>query len=680
MTDQAVQSSVPPAAAASENWVGRQRELADLRADVERAGLDTLGGKPAARCRVLLIAGQPGSGRTALAEEFAQRVRADYPDGILRARLTDPGGGVVPLERVTRDLLDALPVVAPAGASEDQLTEVLRAELRDRHAVLLLDDVAASEQLVEVLPETRNCLVVATAEGPLTGVSDVRPCTLGGLDTAASLTLLARCAGSEIRITVDPRAAEQLSELCAHQPAALVLAGGWLAAHPQASVLEAAKQLRARASEGRALVRAFQLVHDSLPRTATRLLRLLPLAPDGFVDAHLASGLAGCSVAAASATLEDFARLGLLRAPGDGGYRVPACLDPLLRELMEKQERPADVLLARARMCERTVRQLRACWAITEPAGSEARQELAEEPRAIRFGSVGQARTWLDTRLPALLAAARLAVAGGELDTLARRLIAALARALQAHRTWEETAPEQYRLHELVLDVAERRDLHRERAAALLNLGDLDAQGHRLADALLRYRSALEATRASGENVESTEAAVRAMDSLGCTYAELEDWDRSADWYGRALALAQTGGDLEVCARLQSRVGAVQLYAGRWADALQAWRAAASGYRRLSDARSCAHALSEVARVQEYAGRPHEALRSCYDGLEWAERAADDRLTAALRLRLADTCERVGDFTSARTHRAKAEALLSELRDEQDQLGAATSAAERIDS
>lgn len=647
--------------------MGRQRELSDLRADVERAGLDTLGGKPAARCRVLLIAGQPGSGRTALAEEFVRRVGEDYPDGVLRARLTDPGGGVVPLERVARDLLDALPALAPAGASDDQLTEVLRAELRERRVILLLDDVAAAEQLVEVLPETRRCLVLATAEGPLTGVPDVRPCTLGGLDTSAALTLLARCAGSEIRITVDPRAAEALSELCAHQPAALVLAGGWLAAHPQASVLEAAKRLRAHASEPRALVRAFQLVHEALPRTATRLLRLLPLVPDGFVDAQLASGLAGCSVAAAGATLEDFARLGLLRSMGDGGYRVPACLDPLLRELMEGQERPGDVLLARARMWERVVRQLRACWAITEPAGSEARKELAQEPRAIRFGGVGQARTWLDSRLPALLAAARLVVADGELDTLARRLIASLARALNAHHSWEETAPEQYRLHELVLGVAERRGLHRERAAALLNLGDLDAQGHRLSDALPRYRSALEATRAAGEGADSTEAAVRAMDSLGRTYAELEDWDRAADWYGRALALAQTSGDVPLCARLESRVGAVQLYAGRWADALHAWRAAAAGYRRLRDARSCAHALSEVARVQEYAGRPHEALRSCYDALEWAGRAGDERLSAALRLRLADTCERVGDFASARAHRAEAEAALSALSASQEE-------------
>lgn len=650
--------------------------MAELRADVERAGLDTLGGKPAPRARVLLIAGEPGSGRTALAEEFVRQVRADYPDGVLRARLTDPGGKVVPLERVARELLDGLSVAAPAGTSEDDLLEILRTALRDRRALLLLDEVAAAEQLLEVLPDHRHCLVLATAEGPLTGVPDVRPCTLGGLDTEAGVALLSRRAGSEIRITVDPTAARKLVELCGQQPASLILMGGWLAAHPQSSVLDAGRALSAFVAEPRALVRAFRLVMDSLPPNAVRMARLLPLAPAGFVDAHLLSGLAGCSVTAARAALEDFARLGLLRPLGDGAYQLPGCLDPLLRELLEAQERPADITLARARMWERVVRLLRACWAITQPPGSQPRRELAEEPPAIRFASVRAAGGWLDSRLPALLAAARQAVAGGELDTLARRLIAGIAQALNVHRTPEAVAPEQYRLHELVLDVAERRELHAERAAALLNLGDLDVRGGRPQEALPRYRAALEAARQVSDSSDGTQASVRAMDSLGGTYAELGDWSRAADWYGRALALVQTQGELSASTRLQSRIGAVQLYAGQWTEALHAWRAAASGFRRLRDAASCAHALSEVARTQEYAGRPHEALRTCQEALVWAERAGERRLRAALHLRLADTCERLGDFPAASGHRAAAGPLLAVERTTGDPLIGEESSAE----
>jgi tetratricopeptide (TPR) repeat protein len=662
VTDQAVRGGAPGGPAAAEGFVGRKRELAGLRADVERSGLGTLSGRPASRSRVLLIAGQPGSGRTALAEEFARQVAGDYPDGILRVRLTDQGGGVVPVARIARDLLDALAVPVPAGAAREELAEALRTALSGRRALLLLDDVAAAEQLVEVLPESRGCLVLATAEGPLTGVPDVRPCTLGGLDSKAAVELLSQRAGTAIRITVDPRAAESLTEACAHRPAALTLVGGWLARHPQSSLSDAVRRLAELSDEPQPLTRAFRLVHGALPATAARMLRLLCLAPDGFVDAHLASGLAGCSVPEAETTLEEFVRFGLLRPVGARSYRVPGCLDPLLRALLTARERPADVLLARARMLERAVRQLHSCWAVTEPGGSQARQELACQPLEMRFANRAAARAWLDFRLPALLAAARLVVAEGELDTLARRFIAALAQALNAHRTAEQVAPEQYRLHELVLDVAERRELHRERAAALLNLGDLDAWTGRLTGALARYRAALEAARADSDRGD-TEAAVRAMDSLGGTYAELEDWPRATDWYGRALALCQSQGDQDGALRLYCRIGAVQIYAGQWGEALNAWRAAVAMHRRQRNPRGYARALGEVARVQEYAGRPYESQRTCYDALQAARKAGDERLQAALRLRLADTCERVGEPEAARAHRAVADRLLTETSD-----------------
>ena len=81
---------------------------------------------------------------------------------------------------------------------------------------------------------------------------------------------------------------------------------------------------------------------------------------------------------------------------------------------------------------------------ITEPDGSTARKKLAGLPRALRFPTATAAAEWLRIRQPALLAAARLAVADGELDTLARRLMAALTRALVAHRGTEDAAPELY--------------------------------------------------------------------------------------------------------------------------------------------------------------------------------------------------------------------------------------------
>lgn len=54
--------------------------------------------------------------------------------------------------------------------------------------------------------------------------------------------------------------------------------------------------------------------------------------------------------------------------------------------------------------------------------------------------------------------------------------MAQLVRAMVAHFGMKAAAPDLYDIHGLVLDVAGRRALPREKAAALLNLADLDAQ------------------------------------------------------------------------------------------------------------------------------------------------------------------------------------------------------------
>ncbi|MFE9094825.1 tetratricopeptide repeat protein [Streptomyces sp. NPDC007264] len=663
MTDQAVDtgggelpgSDLPPAAT-EKHFLGRTRELKELRADIERAGLDTISGRKAPRARVLLIAGRPGCGRTALAEELVRQVADRYRDGVLRARLSEPDGTPVPVERTVRELLTALGLPTPAGADEDDLAQLLREALAGRRVLLLLDDAVTAEQVDMLLPDSPDCLAVAVSEGPLTGIADVRPCTLGGLDTKSALELLTHHTGS-VRITVDPRAAEGLVEECAGQPAALVLAGGWLAARPEAAVADLAKQLRAE-DDGPPLVRVFRFSCAGLPTAARRVLRLLSLAPAGLADPHTASALAGCSVEDARAVLDDLTALGFLRRLGSPlpQYEVPGCLLPMLRALAESQDRPGELQLARARMLERTVRLLQSCRVITETDSPQARERLAALPRALRFPSPRAAEDWLRLRQPALLAAARLAVLDGQLDTLARRLLAALVRAMVAHFGTRAAAPELYGIHRLVLDIAERRDLPRERAAALLNLADLDAQTGRTAEALARYRAALDAGREGNDPY----ATGRAMESVGGTHQEMGDYDRAADWYGRALAQRLARDEDADAARLYGRIATVHTYAGRYGEALRNWRAAIALHRRNGDVAAHARALSELARVQEYAGRPEESLGTCGQAVEWARRAEDPRLQAALQLRMADTLERLGDPAAARLHRGAAERMLGD--------------------
>jgi tetratricopeptide (TPR) repeat protein len=664
---------VPPPDPAAWGFVGRGRELAQLAADIDGPALEAMRGRAAGApgCRVLLVAGRPGSGRTSLAVRFAAEVGERYPAGTLFARLTGPGGVPVPAERTARELLRGLGLTARPGAGAAETLDALSDALRDRPAVLILDDVAEPAQLTALRPSGDACLVVATAAGPLPGVPDVRPCTVGGLDPAACLDLLVGAIG-EVRVTNDPRGAEALAAECAGNPTALRLVAAWLAAQPRISMAEAVRRLRAvaaqqgqqgRQGDGPAddgpVGRAFRLVHAALPKPVSRLLRLLTLAPEGLPDVHVASALAGCSVADARRTLGDLAGCGLLDAePVPSGlptlYRVPGWAHPRLAALLGAAERESEVRLARARMLERTVRLLHSCRLALEPLDPTTRAALDTLPRSLRFSAPDAAAGWLRFRLPALIEAARGAVADGELDTLARRLAAALTRALAADPGAAGTGHERAQLHALVLDVAVRRGLHREQAAALLSLGDLDAAEDRPLDALDRYRAALTAAREGFDGA----AEGRALEAIAGTYLALDDPQRACDWYRRALALRQTRGELEHIARLHARLGALHTYAGNYGPALREWRAAATAHRRLGDLPGQARALGELARTQEYAGHPEDALRTGRDALQWARRAGDQELEAAVLLRMADTLDRLGDPAGARLQRSAAHRLL----------------------
>ncbi|MFD8815775.1 tetratricopeptide repeat protein, partial [Streptomyces sp. NPDC059627] len=203
---------------------------------------------------------------------------------------------------------------------------------------------------------------------------------------------------------------------------------------------------------------------------------------------------------------------------------------------------------------------------------------------------------------------------------------------------------------------ASRPHAPRDPPAALLSRADLAAPPGPPADALVRYRSALDA----GRRANDPYATGRAMESVGGAYQELGDYDRAADWFGRALAERLARDERAEAARLYGRIAGAHTYAGRYGEALRAWRAAVSGHRKNGDVPAQARALSELARVQEYAGRPEESLRTCQEAVEWARRAEDTRLQAALQLRLADTLERLGDSIAASLHRSAAERMLSE--------------------
>ncbi|MFE7593302.1 tetratricopeptide repeat protein [Kitasatospora sp. NPDC057512] len=692
-------------------FVGRRAELAALRAAAARPA--------SGRCPVLVLAGRPGSGRTVLAARFARTVAADYPDGVLFVRLSAPDGGRVPPARAARLLLEQLDpqtAVPLPGTGEDGRDEpgcvALREALVGLRVLLVLDDVRDAGQVWPLLADEPGCLVLATTAGPLTGIEDIDPVILGGLDRQASGELLADLVGGT-RISCDPVGGADLAEACASRPAALRLMAGWLRGNPKIAVTEAARELNrvvgeetsavtgvaaepaaggagaavaavrekekekgrtpkkkegeraAKASgapsagptgaagpggagrgpsgkavpgkpaEGRAgepaaaaaavtesagdpaawvkpgpepaepvpvpdndpLLGAFSLLYRGLPAAQARMLRTLTLAPAQTADPRTASALVGCPVPDAAATLAALAERELLgeeapTADGTPRYRVPGRLYPRLVRLREQEDRPTETELARARLLERLVRLTESARALLDPAaGPGSGQDPVPAP--LRLRSAAHAREWLLGERELLLGAVADAIGQGDLDGSAGRLVTALLRALPL--TGAAAPTDLYRLHELVLTVAERNGRPRRASAALLNLGDLQASAGRWEQAAAHYRAALEHAR----KADDEPLCARALESAANCHRALGDAVRAADWYGRALGLRQALGDHAAEARLLARVAEAHTAQRRFDEADREYRAALAVLRRLGDERGLEAVGGALADLRE---------------------------------------------------------------------------------
>ena len=221
---------------------------------------------------------------------------------------------------------------------------MVREALADRRVCSCSTTRPTPSRSTPLLPDNPDCLVVAVAAGP----ADRHPRRTARARSAAWTpsprsscwaASPARCASPST-----PRPPSRSSRQCGGQPAALMLAGGWLAARPKASVADVAKQLRGLPDDAeqpagaRPLARAFRLVYASLPQPAARMLRLLALAPGrpGRPAHRLRAGrLLGrggphrrWTTSSRSACCTAFR--------STPQYEVPGCLAPLLRALLPR--------------------------------------------------------------------------------------------------------------------------------------------------------------------------------------------------------------------------------------------------------------------------------------------------------------------------------------------------------
>ncbi|WP_233157981.1 AfsR/SARP family transcriptional regulator [Actinokineospora bangkokensis] len=461
---------------------------AELVATLRRVLLDREAPRAA---NVVVLAGKPGVGKSALAAHVAHRVcEHDFPDGQLYCELGGTGPSPVSPSDVLGRFLRALGVLVEGiPDSLGERAALFRHLISDRRLLVVLDDAASESQVAHLLPGNSRCAVLVTSRVRLTGLAGGRVFEVDVLEPAQAVQLLVRVIGQE-RVAAERAAAEALVRLVDRLPLALRIVSARLAARPTLTLswmlerLSDEKRRLDELSHGELVVRAsVALTYDSLDPQARRLLRLLSALRCATFPAWVAGVLLDVGVDRGSALLEHLVDMQMIEiAPAGAGsaprYRFHGLLWLFARERSEVEDDGAHHAVARvvARWLElaRT-----AHTTLYGRDGSTVLHSGVERPE-LPADLVRQVKedplAWLEFERDCLCGAVDMAADSG-LDEHAWDLAVTLVALFEArlyHDDWERT-------HERALEAVRAAGHERGEAALLCSLGSMHLSGRRLA-------------------------------------------------------------------------------------------------------------------------------------------------------------------------------------------------------
>ncbi|WP_330273607.1 tetratricopeptide repeat protein [Lentzea sp. NBC_00516] len=546
---------------------------------------------------IAVIAGAAGVGKTTLAVHWAHRVRDRFGGGQLYVNLRGhaPAAPMPPVEALSR-FLSALGV--PAGQIPpdlDRAADLYRTLLADRRMLVLLDDARDVEQVRPLLPGGPGSAVVVTSRyglGGLVARDGAAYFALGVLTPQEAHALLVRTLGAA-RAEADPGATVDLARLCGFLPLALRIAAANLTLRPERTISDHVTELAADdrldrlsvVGDDETAVRvAFDHSYAALPPAAARLFRLLGLVPGPDFGVSAATALIGADAGPALALLAD-AHLLLRPAPGRYAFH-----DLLRLYAAEREENDAERAEATGRLLD---------WYL----GGVDAGALTLFPQRIRlpisvatqgFDAQAEALAWLDTELPNLVAAARLAAERGP-----ARVAWLLADSLRGYCWLRMCTVEWLAIATAGLTAATSADEPTGRAAAELSLADLHRLHGRYRIAIEHYTQAVEQARSGGW----LGGANIALSNLGTAYFWLGELPAAAEHYRQSLEVAVRTGRVAGEANTLGNLGLVCQLQGELDRAAEHHTRALDLHRRLGNRSNEAVNLANLGETYHLLGR-----------------------------------------------------------------------------
>ena len=625
-------------------FTGRQEELARLiTAATSRREADGMGAKTVV---VSAIEGMAGVGKTQLAVHAAHElVRGGHFAEVqlhVNLRGFDPDLPPADPSAVLEAFLRQLAVPAqqiPAGL--DERAVMFRDRLRDRHALVLLDNAADEIQVRDLIPASPRCLVLITSRRSLAGLDGVTPYLLDTFTDAEAFDLLARIVGHD-RVAAEPGAAARIIDYCDRLPLALSLTAARLRSRPAWTLAQLADRMEAGRLDalragGRSIRPVFDLSYRELTEPLQRVFRLLGQHPGPDFTAAMAAVLADISPSAAEDCLDQLLDENLVRQSTPGRYEFH---DLLRAYAVEVAAESADGDAAAA--LERLARWfLHSAYRAAQAMKAPVLPELGDgdEAASLRFDSYAAALAWCDAE-HANLDAVHRAAAEKDIYEVTWQLPVVLAhfRHIRFHGANSVVA------HRAAVEAARARGDRKVVAWNLLgistSLADLPQQGAQeemISEALSLYREVrdsqgegwalMELGRLynvrgrSAEAIEVLELSIACNGSdprhvmicqvnLGVAYYGVGDVEAAYRYTEQALTAARAGGEQRPECILLSNLGDLNLELGRAEAAHDFYTEQQLVAEQIGNEEQRGRGLIGLGKAFEAMGRPEQAQAS----------------------------------------------------------------------
>jgi transcriptional regulator with XRE-family HTH domain len=369
-----------------------------------------------------LITSSGGMGKTTLAVRAAHQLRPSFPGGVLFLDLLGMaqrlGAGQRPMAAgdALRLLLRAL------GVADEQVpgdiherASLYRSVLRDRRALIVLDNAGSEEQVRPLLPGESPSRALITSRPLLTGLEGVRRLALEPLAPPEARELLTRILGD--RAAADEPALTQLAGLCEGLPLALRIIGnrllsrpGWDAAELAARLADEERRLDQFTAGDLQVASAFATSYEQLADSARRMFRRLAAVPGRDFDATLAAVAGAVPAGDTWDALDELVDLGLLQDSAAGRYRFHDLVRFFARaRLDEESQAEREALTGRVTSWLLRMATMAGRW--FEPGFGRAARP---DPDLAVISSTEDAELWLRVNADNWLGALRSAAAGGQ--------------------------------------------------------------------------------------------------------------------------------------------------------------------------------------------------------------------------------------------------------------------------